>query len=778
MSALFDPDHLSRTLLRHATSSAPAPTKLDQLLQSISEAFDPDRCLLLKSETIQKEGFLGRVLSTNNPLWVEEGSSFDGRDALAAEKDFVRPSFVCLPLCDETSSLGILYLGFPRRRTFSPSEVELLGLAAQVVRDVLRTDQLRVKTEEALSQVGALHELGKTVTSTLKLNDLLDVILRTGSTLLRAGGGVVRIEDRKTGELKVRSSLGDYDRNPVDEKLSKQVLFTQTPVVLDHVDERHPSLSVLSAPLISSRKTIGTLTFYDKQATPPTFDGRDVQFLETAAHQISGAIENALIHYETSLRAQEQEKRAMQLATLWELNKALLTTMDFDRILHIALTIITHGEGLRFNRAMLFLVNEEEHRLEGTIAVGPDTSEEAGRIWDSLAHKKGMPFEMVSQIPSSPPNTSVLNAIVKQTRIPLDRNTCFLARTVLEGKPLHNQSPCCGEACHLGFETECSIGDFLGRTREASGFATVPVMGKGKVIGVIEVDNIYNRQPIMEEDIQFLNMFAHQAGLAIENGTLYRHLEEVHRQLREAQDLLVHREKMVALGEMSSTIAHEIRNPLVSIGGFARRLYRSIPDDASERRYAQTIIVEVARLEKILNDIMQYTNGEFVSLKECDLRAVIEDSLSMIPDGFINGVQLVREVADDLPRVKGDYRQLKQTFFNLITNAHHAVKDKGTIFVRAYPFAERGSSSVRVEVEDTGTGIDPQNLHHIFNPFYTTKESGLGLGLATVHKVVTSLGGQIEVDNRYGKGVRFIITLPVGQNLSEKRNGLPRAQEG
>jgi two-component system sensor histidine kinase HydH len=769
----FNPDRLSRILLRHSTSSAPAATKLDQMLQSISEAFHPDRCLLLGPETIQKEGFLGRLLSGGKPLWVEDGSSFDGGKVLPGEKDLVRLSFVCLPLCDETSSQGILYLSFSRKRTFSPSEVELLNLAAQVVREVIRSNQLRVKTDEVISQVSALHELGKVVTSTLKLNDLLELILRTGSTLLKAKGGVVRIEDRRTGELKVRSSLGGYDQNPADEKLSKQVLFTQTPVVFDHFDEGHPSLSVLSAPLISNRKSIGTLTFYDKEATPPRFDERDFQFLVTAAHQISGSIENALIHYETSQRAQEQEKRAMQLATLWELDRALLTTMDFDRILHIALTIITHGEGLRFNRAMLFLVNEEEHRLEGVMAVGPDTPEEAGQIWDSLAHKKGMPFDLISQIPPSPPTTSVLNAIVKRTRIPLDRNDCFLARTVLEGKPLHNQSPCCEEGCHLSFESGCSIGDFLGRTSEASGFATVPVMGKGKVIGVIEVDNIYNLEPITEEDIQFLNMFANQAGLAIENGTLYRHLEEVHQQLREAQDLLVHREKMVALGEMSSTIAHEIRNPLVSIGGFARRLYRSIPGDVSEKRYAQTIIVEVARLEKILNDIMQYTNGESISLKECDLRGVIEDSLSMIPEGFVNGVQLVREYADDLPKVKGDYQQLKQTFFNLITNAHHAVKDKGTIFVRAYPFSLSGSSSVRVEVEDNGTGIDPQSLHHIFNPFYTTKESSLGLGLATVHKVVTSLGGQIEVDNRYGKGVRFIITLPVGKKTLEKRNRLP-----
>ncbi len=342
------------------------------------------------------------MLSTNNPLWVEDGSSFDGGEVPPEEKDFVRPSFVCFPLCDETSSHGILYLGFPRRGLSRLPRSICWAWRPRSSGTSFGADQLRVKTEEALSQVGALHELGKVVTSTLKLNDLLDLILRTGSNLLKARGGVVRIEDRRTGELKVRSSLGEYDQNPVDEKLSKQVLFTQTPVVLDHFDEGHPSLSVLSAPLISNRKSIGTLTFYDKQATPPTFDRRDFQFLVTAAHQISGSIENALIHYETSLRAQEQEKRAMQLATLWELNKSLLTTMDFDRILHIALTIITHGEGLRFNRAMLFLVNEEEHRLEGTMAVGPDTSEEAGRIWDSLAHKKGMPFELVSQIPSSP----------------------------------------------------------------------------------------------------------------------------------------------------------------------------------------------------------------------------------------------------------------------------------------------------------------------------------------------------------------------------------------
>ena len=183
---------------------------------------------------------------------------------------------------------------------------------------------------------------------------------------------------------------------------------------------------------------------------------------------------------------------------------------------------------------------------------------------------------------------------------------------------------------------------------------------------------------------------------------------------------------MIVLGEMCSTIAHGIKNPLVSISGFARRLYRSIPGEAPEKGYTQTIVIEVARLEKILNDIMQYTNGESVAFRECDLRDVIEDSLSMSSEGYVNGVQLIREYADDLPKVTGDYQQLKQTFFNLITNAHHAVMGNGTIAVRAYPFPKNGSSFVRVEIEDNGTGIDPQQLHHILIPSIPRKSPAWG----------------------------------------------------
>jgi uncharacterized protein (TIGR00730 family) len=113
------------------------------------------------------------------------------------------------------------------------------------------------------------------------------------------------------------------------------------------------------------------------------------------------------------------EKRVKELSTLWELNKALLTTVNFDRILHLTLTAITIGEGLKFNRAILFLINEKNHILEGTIAVGPDSAEEAGRVWSSLSQRKGSLLDTITQL--YPQGHSALNSMVNKIQIPLEQ---------------------------------------------------------------------------------------------------------------------------------------------------------------------------------------------------------------------------------------------------------------------------------------------------------------------------------------------------------------------
>jgi two-component system sensor histidine kinase HydH len=768
---------LLKSTIQLSTSSIPIQVKLDRMLQSISEAFQSDRCLLLKPEKIDKDGFLSCLISEKNPLWVEEGSSFQKENVLPEEEGLLCPTFACIPIYDETSSQGIFYMGFSKSHKFSPQEVDLLLLIAKEMEAAIRNDRLLRKSEQTISELTALYEMGKTITSTLNLEDRLKLIVATGLKTLQAKGGVLRLEDKKSSELKIKYSIGEYHQNPLDEKIARRVFHTQTPLSLNHSGEEKPSSSILCAPLLSNEGVLGTLTFYDKEADSSKFDEKDFQLLLTMANQISNAIENALTHYETTEMAQEHKKRVKELSTLWELNKALLTTVNFERILHLTLTAITIGEGLKFNRAMLFLVNEKAHTLEGTMAVGPDSAEEAGRIWDSLSQRKGTPSDLITQL--SHEGHSNLNSIVKEIQIPLEQEQCILSRTVLEGRPFNTQFPQskegwlqtrCERGCHLGSEVGCYVGEHLSRDPRVYSFATVPLMGKGKVIGVILVDNLYNQKPITDEDVQFLSMFANQAGLTIENALLYRNLEEVHQELKETQNQLVHQEKMVSLGELSNSIAHEIKNPLVSIGGFARRLYRAIPDDAPEKRYTQTIMIEVARLEKILMDVFNYTHDESIAFKECDLRKILEDSVYMFQERIdAKGVELIKEFSEEIPPIHGDHSQLRQVFYNLINNAYQAMKGQGTLSLRLHPFTKNGASHVRVEVEDTGGGIDPENLHNIFNPFYTTKDSSLGLGLPIVHKIVTSHRGQIEVDNQPGKGVNFIITLPASERGRENR---------
>ncbi len=768
-----DPYELLKTIIHLSTLSLPIKDKLDQMLQAIRQAFGANQTLLLRREQIAENGLLWRLALERKPFWFEDESSLPVEKVSPKEVGLLRPPFACLPLYEKETFQGVLLIGLPEHRKLSPQAIDLLALVTKEMGEAIQISHLQYEVRQTASELTALHEMGKVATSTLKLQELLESIVKTGLKLLQAKGGVLRVRDKATQELKVQWSFGGYQNHLIDEKIAKRVFMTQTPFLLNHAGRENTIRSIVCVPLRSKEGLLGTLAFYDKEVDPSKFDQKDLQLLLTMANQVSFAVENALTHYETSQLAWVNEKRVRELTILWELSKALLTTVNFDHIVQMTLTAITIGAGLGFNRAMLFMVNEKSHTLDGTLAVGPDNAEEAGRIWAAISEEKGELSDLIGQRQLSEDKNSALNTLVKQIQISLDLKECILSRTVREGRPFNIQLPRseqswmqtpCERGCALGSEVGCHVRRQLSRDWRVYSFATVPLWGKGKVIGVIVVDNLYNQHPITDEDIQILTMFSSQAGLAIENAILYRNLEEVHQRLKETQTFLVHQEKMAALGELSSAIAHEIRNPLVSIGGFARRLYRSIPDDAPEKRYTQTIMTEVSRLEKIISDILEYTRKEPLTFGEVDLLETLEESFSSVSEKLNGGaIELIKEYPEGIPRIMGDQRQLVQVFSNLFNNAYEAMKGKGTLSLRVHPVAKNGSTFIRIEVEDTGNGIDPENLHNIFNPFYSTKEAGLGLGLPLVYKIIASHRGHIEVDNRPGEGVTFIITFPAAQ---------------
>lgn len=216
------------------------------------------------------------------------------------------------------------------------------------------------------------------------------------------------------------------------------------------------------------------------------------------------------IDYKTEL-----EKTKAELGMLYEISNAMRTTLKLDEILYIILTAVTSHVGLGFNRAMLFLVNEKENRLEGKMCIGPDTGEEANMIWRYIEDKKMTLEDLINAynqfIQFEKEGRFKLNKTVKSIKIPLKEDAGILALTVLDGMPFEITTEAARD------KTKDRISELL----ELEDFVTVPLKAKDKVIGIILADNRFTKEPITKDDIRILTMFANQAGLAIENSQLY-----------------------------------------------------------------------------------------------------------------------------------------------------------------------------------------------------------------------------------------------------------------
>jgi len=209
---------------------------------------------------------------------------------------------------------------------------------------------------------------------------------------------------------------------------------------------------------------------------------------------------------------QELQRLEWEFSLLYEISNAMRTTLNLDGVLYIILTALTSHEGLGFNRAMLFLVNEKEGVLEGTMGIGPHTAEEAGKIWHAVSESKMTLEDFIASYDNFRKDPeSKLNQIVKGIKIPLREDMGILALTILEGMPFEITTQ----------EAKKIVDPEIQRNLNTDFFVTVPLKAKDKIVGAILVDNIFNRKPITKANVKMLTMFASHAGLAIENSRLY-----------------------------------------------------------------------------------------------------------------------------------------------------------------------------------------------------------------------------------------------------------------
>ncbi len=238
-------------------------------------------------------------------------------------------------------------------------------------------------------------------------------------------------------------------------------------------------------------------------------------------------------------------------------------------------------------------------------------------------------------------------------------------------------------------------------------------------------------------------------------------------QVRDLEEEMRRREWFARIGEMSAGMAHEIRNPLGGMAGALQMLRKEPTLDAENVRLMDIATREATRLNTIVTEFLRYSRPPDLNLKECDLRELVNDTAALIRhDGQLQASQQVTVRHDGtLPVVQADPDKMKQVFWNLAANALQAMPSGGTLTIsticRRVISGKRSGDVVEVLLEDTGIGIKPADLNKIFFPFFTTKQHGSGLGLATAQRIVDQHGGWIRVESEEGKGARFAVCLPV-----------------
>ena len=287
--------------------------------------------------------------------------------------------------------------------------------------------------------------------------------------------------------------------------------------------------------------------------------------------------------------------------------------------------------------------------------------------------------------------------------------------------------------------------------------ACVPIFSGDRHVAILLLCSPRSEWTLTARDQDLLGRLGQQAGLALENA-------ELHQLERDRLKNLHRAEQLAVAGQLAATVAHEIRNPLTAIRSTVQYTLESSTDWESKRRLLEQTLEEVDRIERTVGGVLALSKTSDVAFTDVDLIANVEQSL-LIVQAYARtlGVVIERQFEAGAVPVRGDSRALHQVFVNLFMNACQAMPDGGTLKLRCGIWQPSDQSRVMalMQVHDTGHGMTPQQLEQAFNPFFTTKQSGTGLGLPICLDIVSRHGGNLRLDSVEGKGTSATVLLPL-----------------
>jgi signal transduction histidine kinase len=266
------------------------------------------------------------------------------------------------------------------------------------------------------------------------------------------------------------------------------------------------------------------------------------------------------------------------------------------------------------------------------------------------------------------------------------------------------------------------------------------------------------------EDIELLSTLANQTAIAIENARLYEDLKRSKSYIRRA-------DRLASLGTLTAGLAHEIRNPLVAIKTLTQLLPERLDDEEFRSQFLKIASGEVDRISSLVNELLDFARPSDPKWELEDINTILEGMILLISTETKKKlITIIKNYASNLPPAQIDREQIKQVILNILLNAIDATSENGKITVKTRSFIKPGGEPyVQIEFTDTGCGIPGEHLEDIFNPFFTTKVTGSGLGLSISNQIVQDHKGYIDVESQLGKGSSFFINLPVNQDHPRRR---------
>ncbi len=764
-------DYLSRETQADCVCVYQRERRGEDLTPWVSSCVEIDECTHFDFRIRPGEGVSGKAAQKRAPVFFPDVAANPPHPYVSGElRDF--RSILSIPVMDDVYLYGVMNFSSRSAMEFPEDAVALLRVVATEVAGAIRNSRLYLDARKRVSELITLNEIGRAITSTFEVKDILGYVAKTSSRLLQSDGCTVRLARKGRRTLSVvldeGYSLPGFAREirALGKALAEQIAREARPILLNGPEDspmylaasRHGIVSFLGLPIVSKGKVLGVINYYSR-SSKAVFDMEVMHLMQTVCSQLANMIEHASMFLEARELAGENQAKAQRFATLYNVARALMSTVKTERLLQIMLSALTSPTGLNFSRAILFLLEGDGKTLAARMGMGPAAAAEAGRQRRAGAD--------AGEPPASPPEESEARddtwADVRKFSVSLDNDVCLVARSVREKRAIRTEVGC--QSVQLPLAPSAAEPDERFCRHHAQAFVTVPLVVGGEARGAIYVDNKYRQREITDEDIQILTMFASEACLAMENASLYESLEDAIDKVRAAQDRLVQSEKLAALGEMAAKIAHEIKNPLTVIGGFAARMARK--DKSGERdpqtfaRYAAIIRKEVQRLERTIQQTLYFSREVMPAFRLVDVNEDIREVLGMFRDELDDArITAVVDLSPHVPVISVDPDQLRQILWNLFSNAIQAMEGGGTMTAASRPAREDEGEGVVILVGDTGGGIPHEAVHNIFNPFFTTKSRGTGLGLPIVHAIVQKHGGTIQLDNREGEGVTFSVFLP------------------